>query len=161
MIGHYQTFIPPDYQILMSFIAAVSILVPDYDEAIHYYTSVLGFELIEDVPVGNSGKRFVRVRPQTVNKPSTETPAVTYSGCSLLLAKAKNADEVAHIGNQTGGRVFLFLHTPDFDRDYSRLKSAGVDFTESPRNEEYGKVVVFRDLYGNLWDLVEPLTNAS
>ena len=161
MIGHYQTSIPLDTYILMSFIAAVSVLVPDYDEAIHYYTSVLGFELIEDAPVGSSGKRFVRVRPGAAHKPSTENPEVPNSGCSLLLAKAKNADEVAHIGNQTGGRVFLFLHTPDFDSEFSRLKSAGVDFTESPRNEEYGKVVVFRDLYGNLWDLVEPLTNAS
>jgi len=97
----------------------------------------------------------------TTPKTSTENAATKDSACSLLLAKAKNADELAHIGNQTGGRVFLFLHTPDFDSEYSRLKNAGVEFTESPRDEEYGKVVVFRDLYGNLWDLVQPLTSAS
>jgi len=139
----------------MSFIAALSVLVPDYDEAIHYYTTVLGFELVEDSPVGTSGKRFVRVRPQTDHTQSSEQLTSTGGGCSLLLAKAKNSDEVARIGNQTGGRVFLFLHTADFDSEYLRLKNAGVDFTESPRDEDYGKVVVFRDLYGNLWDLVQ------
>jgi len=139
----------------MSFIAAVSILVPDYDEAIRYYTTVLGFVLVEDSPVGSSGKRFVRVQPKADNTQSNEKLAHAGGDCSLLLAKAKNADEVAHIGNQTGGRVFLFLHTADFDSEYLRLKDAGVDFTESPREEDYGKVVVFRDMYGNLWDLVQ------
>ena len=143
----------------MSFIAAISVLVPDYDEAIHYYTSVLGFELLGDSPLGSSGKRFVRVRPQSANTQSTENPSASEGGCSLLLAKAKNTDEAAHIGNQTGGRVFLFLHTPDFDSEYLRLKNAGVEFTETPRDEEYGKVVVFRDLYGNLWDLVQPVSS--
>jgi catechol 2,3-dioxygenase-like lactoylglutathione lyase family enzyme len=122
-------------------IAALALLVDDYDRAIAYYTKVLGFTLVEDTPQGPD-KRFVRVTP-----PGSET--------ALLLAKAKNPEQVARIGDQTGGRVFLFLNTDDFWRDYNAYKANGVDFTEEPREETYGTVVVFRDLYGNLWDLVQ------
>ena len=124
-------------------LAALALLVDDYDRAIDYYTEVLGFRLIEDTPQGLD-KRFVRVAPPG----DGET--------SLLLAKAANAGQTARIGDQTGGRVFLFLHTDDFHRDYAAYKARGVDFTEEPRHEAYGTVVVFRDLYGNKWDLVQP-----
>ena len=122
-------------------ISALALLVDDYDRAIAYYTEVLGFRLIEDTQQG-AGKRFVRVTP-----PGSE-PA-------LLLARAAKPEQIARIGDQTGGRVFLFLDTDDFWRDYNAYKSKGVDFTEAPREEAYGTVVVFRDLYGNLWDLVQ------
>jgi catechol 2,3-dioxygenase-like lactoylglutathione lyase family enzyme len=124
-------------------ISALALLVDDYDRAIAYYTQVLGFRLAEDTPQGPS-KRFVRVAPPG----SGET--------SLLLAKAANLEQAARIGDQTGGRVFLFLRTDDFWRDYNTYKARGVDFTEAPREEAYGTVVVFRDLYGNKWDLVQP-----
>lgn len=123
-------------------IAALALLVDDYDRAIAYYTAILGFRLVEDTPQG-PGKRFVRVAPPG----DGET--------SLLLAKAKNPEQAARIGDQTGGRVFLFLNTDDFRHDYAAYKAKGVDFTEAPREESYGTVVVFRDLYGNLWDLVQ------
>jgi len=122
-------------------IGALALLVDDYDRAIAYYTQVLGFRLVEDTPQGPS-KRFVRVSPS-----GGET--------ALLLAKAANPEQTARIGEQTGGRVFLFLNTDDFWRDYNAYKSRGVDFTEEPRDEPYGTVVVFRDLYGNKWDLVQ------
>jgi len=122
-------------------IAKVSLVVRDYDEAIDYYIHKLGFNLLEDVAL-SVGKRWVVVSP------SPESPT------HLLLAKAKNADELAAVGNQTGGRVFLFLETDDFWRDYERYKSVEIDFVESPRSEVYGDVVVFRDLYGNKWDLI-------
>jgi catechol 2,3-dioxygenase-like lactoylglutathione lyase family enzyme len=124
-------------------ISALALLVDDYDRAIAYYTQVLGFRLIEDTPQG-PGKRFVRVAPPG----DGET--------SLLLAKAANPEQAARIGDQTGGRVFLFLRTDDFWRDYDAYKARGVDFTEEPRDEVYGMVIVFRDLYGNKWDLVQP-----
>jgi len=124
-------------------ISALALLVDDYDRAIAYYTQVLGFHLIEDTPQG-PGKRFVRVAPPG----NGET--------SLLLAKAANPEQVARIGDQTGGRVFLFLRPDDFWRDYAAYKARGVDFTEDPREEIYGTVIVFRDLYGNKWDLVQP-----
>ena len=124
-------------------IAALALLVDDYDRAIAYYTGTLGFRLVEDTPQG-AGKRFVRVTPPGDGN------------TDLLLAKAANPEQVARIGDQTGGRVFLFLHTDDFRRDYEAYKGKGVDFTEQPRNETYGTVVVFRDLYGNKWDLVQP-----
>ena len=123
-------------------IANVSILVHDYDEAIAWYTDCLGFELIEDIAL-TPGKRWVRVAP------------ANNSGASLLLARASGAKQQAHVGNQTGGRVFLFLHTDDFWRDYNDMNSRGVKFAEAPREETYGTVVVFEDLYGNRWDLVE------
>ncbi len=124
-------------------LAALALLVRDYDEAIAYYTGTLGFDLVEDTDMGKA-KRFVRVRP----------PGST--GAAFLLAKAANADQESRIGNQTGGRVFLFLHTDDFRRDHAAYKAKGVTFVEEPRHEAYGTVVVFEDLYGNRWDLVQP-----
>ncbi|MBL7991801.1 MAG: VOC family protein [Candidatus Kapabacteria bacterium] len=122
-------------------IAALTLLVRNYDEAIAYYTEKLGFVLLEDTPLG-AGKRWVRVAPK-----GSET--------ALLLAQASTEEQKAHIGNQTGGRVFLFLHTDDCWRDYNAYKARGVAFREVPREEEYGTVVVFEDLYGNAWDLVQ------
>lgn len=123
-------------------IAHLALLVRDYDEAIAYYTGVLGFQLIEDTPLG-AGKRWVLVSP-----PGGE-------GAALLLARATTPAQTERIGNQTGGRVFLFLHTDDFQRDYQALRARGVSFEGEPRQEPYGQVVVFADLYGNRWDLVE------
>lgn len=119
----------------------LSLLVRDYDEAIAYYTGKLGFTLVEDTRMSET-KRWVVVAPST-------------NGARLLLAKAGNDTQQAYIGNQTGGRVFLFLYTPDFDATYERYRAAGVHFIETPRLEQYGKVVVFEDLYGNRWDLIE------
>ena len=124
-------------------LAAIALVVDDYDRAIAYYTQVLGFRLVEDTPQGPN-KRWVTVAP-----PGD-------SGTLLLLAKAANPEQSSRIGDQTGGRVFLFLHTDDFQRDYEAYKARGVDFTEAPRHETYGSVVVFRDLYGNKWDLIQP-----
>jgi len=123
-------------------ISAVSLVVRDYDEAIRFFTDCLRFTLVEDTPMG-SGKRWVVVSP-----PGEE-------GASLLLAKAVGEAQEARIGDQTGGRVFLFLQTNDFYRDYEYMKAKGVRFTEEPRQESYGTVVVFLDLYGNKWDLVQ------
>jgi catechol 2,3-dioxygenase-like lactoylglutathione lyase family enzyme len=122
-------------------IGCIALLVRDYDEAISFYTSKLGFDLIEDTDLGN-GKRWVLVAP-----PNAES--------CLLLAKASSPDQEKRVGDQTGGRVFLFLHTDDFWRDYREMKSRGVAFCEEPRAESYGTVVVFEDLYGNKWDLLE------
>jgi catechol 2,3-dioxygenase-like lactoylglutathione lyase family enzyme len=122
-------------------LAHVAIVVTDYDEAIDYYCDVLGFELVEDEPRGG-GKRWVLVRP-----PGSPT--------SLLLARAANDRQRSAIGNQFGGRVGFFLHTDDFARDYAAYSQRGVQFVEQPRNESYGKVVVFEDRYGNRWDLIE------
>lgn len=119
----------------------LSLLVRDYDEAIGYYTRTLGFTLIEDTPLSET-KRWVVVAPGA-------------HGARLLLAKAANDTQQAFIGNQTGGRVFLFLYTPDFDATYARYLAAGVRFIETPRAEAYGKVIVFEDLYGNRWDMIE------
>jgi catechol 2,3-dioxygenase-like lactoylglutathione lyase family enzyme len=123
-------------------LGAVSVVVRDYDEAIAFYTQVLGFHLVEDSPRG-PGRRWVVVAPPG----SAE--------CRLLLAKAKNAAELAAVGNQTGGRVFLFLQTDDFARDYAAFRARGVLFAEAPRHEDYGTVAVFADLYGNKWDLLQ------
>ena len=117
-----------------------ALIVADYDEAIDYYTNVLGFNLVEDTDLGK-GKRWVRVAPAG-------------SSCSLLLAKAKNEDQARYIGNQTGGRVFLFMRTDDFQSTYQSYQEKNVRFVEKPRDEGYGRVVVFEDLYGNLWDLI-------
>ncbi|MBM3514146.1 MAG: VOC family protein [Alphaproteobacteria bacterium] len=124
-------------------IAKVALIVPDYDEAIAYYTTVLGFCLVADEDRGG-GKRFVRVAPP--GDGATE----------LVLAKAVNDEQRSRIGNQTGGRVFLFLHTDDFMRDHAAYTARGVTFVEGPRFEAYGKVAVFVDRYGNRWDLIEP-----
>jgi catechol 2,3-dioxygenase-like lactoylglutathione lyase family enzyme len=129
-------------------IAHVAIVVRDYDEAIAYYTNALGFDLVEDTPLG-AGKRWVLVRP-----PGSD-------GTCLLLARAASPEQESRIGNQTGGRVFLFLHTDDFWRDYNAMKARGVQFIQEPREEAYGNVVVFVDLYGNKWDLVERKSRGS
>lgn len=125
-------------------LATVSLLVRDYDEAIAYYTGVLGFRLIEDTPLAPD-KRWVLVAP----------PGGEREGGRLLLAQAKNATELAAVGNQAGGRVWLFLHTADFHRDHRAFRARGVEFLEEPREEAYGTVAVFRDLYGNKWDLLQ------
>ncbi len=122
-------------------ISMVALVVRDYDEAIRFFTQSLGFELLEDTPRAD-GKRWIRVAPRGGN------------GTALLLARAATPEQHRAIGNQTGGRVFLFLETDDFDRDYQHMKSQGVRFTQEPRSEDYGKVVVFLDLYGNQWDLI-------
>ncbi|WP_428410490.1 VOC family protein [Hyphococcus sp.] len=126
----------------MTRLALVTIVVRDYDEAIAYYCSKLGFSMKEDAKL-SSEKRWVVVSPGE-------------GGADLLLAKAADETQRAAVGNQTGGRVSLFLHTDDFRRDYERFKKAGVEFLEAPRDEPYGRVVVFRDLYCNKWDLIEP-----
>jgi catechol 2,3-dioxygenase-like lactoylglutathione lyase family enzyme len=123
-------------------IAAVALLVTDYDEAIAFFTQRLGFVLVEDTPVA-PGKRWVMVRPPT-------------GGTALLLARASTPEQIERIGDQTGGRVLLFLQTDDFWRDYATFRDRGVHFTEEPRKEPYGTVAVFLDLYGNRWDLVQP-----
>ena len=123
-------------------IGYVALVVRDYDEAIAFYTDILGFDLIEDTALGG-GKRWVLVAP-----PGS-------IGTYLLLAKATTPEQVVRIGDQTGGRVFLFLHTDDFWRDYHALQVRGLQFTEEPRRESYGTVAVFVDLYGNRWDLLE------
>lgn len=124
-------------------IAAVTYLVRDYDEAIEFFTGKLGFVLAEDSPLGD-GKRWVVVAP------------AASGGTSLLLAKAATPEQRAQVGNQAGGRVFLFLHTDAFRRDFERMRAAGVVFLEEPREEPYGTVAVFQDLHGNKWDLLEP-----
>jgi catechol 2,3-dioxygenase-like lactoylglutathione lyase family enzyme len=126
----------------MSRIALTALLVRDYDEAIRFFTDALAFELLEDSPREN-GKRWVRVGPAGGR------------GAALLLARAATPEQERAIGKQSGGRVFLFLETDDFARDYARLRAAGVRFAEAPRHEPYGTVVVFHDLYGNPWDLIE------
>lgn len=125
-------------------LAHISIVVRDYDEAIQYYTNVLGFTLTEDTILSDV-KRWVIVEPNG-----------SRGGCQLLLAKAATPEQEKHIGNQTGGRVFLFLFTDNFERDYENYISKGVEFTIAPHKEEYGIVAVFKDLYGNLWDLIQP-----
>lgn len=121
----------------------IALLVRNYDEAIEFYTKVLDFDLIEDTVMSDT-KRWVRVAP----------PGST---CQLLLAKAANEAQENQIGHQAGGRVFLFLYTDDFWRDYQKYTSRGVEFIREPSKEAYGTVSVFRDLYGNLWDLIEPV----
>jgi uncharacterized glyoxalase superfamily protein PhnB len=122
-------------------IAQFALVVADYDEAIAYFTNVLNFVLIEDTILSDT-KRWVLVAP------------LIDSDCKILLAKAATDEQKAHIGNQTGGRVFLFLNTDDFYRDYNDLKAKGVEFVRDPSIEAYGTVAVFKDMYGNLWDLI-------
>ena len=124
-------------------LAQIAILVADYDEAIQFYTQKLGFILLEDTQLSET-KRWVKVAPPG----STE--------CCLLLAKAASGQQSRYVGNQSGGRVFLFLHTDDFWRDYHQYSNNNIRFIREPVKEEYGTVAVFEDLYGNLWDLVEP-----
>jgi len=129
----------------MSHLGQITLLVHDYDEAIAFFVDGLGFTLVEDTDVGH-GKRWVVVAPAG----STET--------ALLLARAVDDTQVAAVGAQAGGRVGFFLHTDDFARDYARMRAAGVRFREEPRQEDYGTVVVFEDVSGNRWDLVQPLS---
>jgi catechol 2,3-dioxygenase-like lactoylglutathione lyase family enzyme len=123
-------------------IGVVSLVVRDYDEAIAYFVSALGFDLVEDTQLGD-GKRWVVVGPPG------------HRGAALLLARAATSAQLARVGDQTGGRVGFFLHTEDFERDHLRMLAAGVTFVEAPRQEAYGQVAVFEDLYGNRWDLVQ------
>jgi catechol 2,3-dioxygenase-like lactoylglutathione lyase family enzyme len=124
-------------------IAHIALVVDDYDEAISFYIQKLNFTLVEDTVLSET-KRWVLVAP----KDST--------GCSLLLAKASDEEQSRRVGNQTGGRVFLFLHTENFWKDYKNMLKAGVSFVKNPVVEPYGTVAVFKDMYGNLWDLVGP-----
>ena len=124
-------------------IAHITLLVKNYDDAIDFYTQKLGFSIFKDVKLSET-KRWVVIAPKSE------------SGIGLLLAQADGDLQMKMVGHQAGGRVFLFLHTDDFWRDYTEMKEKGVAFKESPRNEAYGTVVVFKDLYGNLWDLIEP-----
>ena len=123
-------------------IVHIALIVHDYDEAIRFYTEKLNFVLIEDT-VLSPEKRWVLVKPDK------------NSECSILLAKANNEEQTRSIGNQTGGRVFLFLETDNFQRDYEKMLEKGINFIRKPSQEEYGIVAVFEDLYGNLWDLIE------
>jgi catechol 2,3-dioxygenase-like lactoylglutathione lyase family enzyme len=124
-------------------LAHIALVVRDYDEAIAFYTQKLHFRLVEDTPLSPT-KRWVIVQPPGE------------SSCQLLLAKAVGEEQESRIGNQTGGRVFLFLHTNDFQRDYDNLLAQGILIVRPPSVEVYGTVCVFADLYGNLWDLIEP-----
>lgn len=123
-------------------LGGITVLVRDYDEAIAYYTAVLGFTLLEHTALG-AGKRWVRVAPPDSG------------GATVLLALASTASQAARVGDQTGGRVGFFLHTDDFARDFAAMSARGVRFLEAPRTEAYGTVAVFEDLYGNRWDLLE------
>ncbi len=124
-------------------IGLMALVVRDYDEALDFYVGTLGFSLIEDTYIPEQDKRWVVIEP-----PGSEK-------ARLLLARAINEEQSSRIGNQTGGRVFLFLYTDDFWRDYKAYKAKGVTFVREPKDENYGTVAVFKDLYGNLWDLVE------
>ncbi|MEW2515746.1 VOC family protein [Streptomyces sp. NPDC046870] len=126
----------------MRCVALVTLVVHDYDEAVRFYTEALGFRLVEDAPRPD-GSRWVVVEPGG-------------DGPGLVLARAKDDEQRARVGDQTGGRVGFFLHTDDFARDHARMTAAGVTFLEEPRHEPYGTVAVFQDLYGNRWDLLQP-----
>ena len=127
-------------------IAHIALVVNDYDEAIRFYTEKLNFVLIEDTKLSET-KRWVLISPRGNDS------------CKLLLAKAANEEQLSRVGNQTGGRVFLFLYTNNFLRDYDDYRAKGVEFVREPSSEIYGTVAVFKDLYGNLWDLIEPKVN--
>jgi catechol 2,3-dioxygenase-like lactoylglutathione lyase family enzyme len=129
----------------MSHLGMITVVVDDYDSAIDYYTTALGFTLVEDTKMSET-KRWVVVAPDA------------NQGAALLLAQAASPEQSAAIGNQSGGRVMFFLYTDNFDRDYARMAEYNVAFTEEPRHEEFGKVVVFADKYGNKWDFIERKT---
>lgn len=132
---------------MRGYIAQISLLVRDYDEAIEFYVRRLGFELVQDTVLTPS-KRWVVIRPASFGG----------RGCHLLLAKASTPEQEKLIGRQSGGRVWLFLNTDDFDGCYQLLLRQGIEITDPPRNETYGRVLVFADLYGNRWDLIEPVS---
>lgn len=145
-IGHKRRWeIPAPFLFcaMKQFIAHIALTVRDYDEAIAFYRDKIGFELIEDTKLSEV-KRWVLMKPKGAAE------------CHLLLAKAANEKQMESVGNQTGGRVFLFLFTDDFWRDYEVMKNRGVEFVRPPKEEPYGTVAVFSDLYGNWWDLLEP-----
>lgn len=127
-------------------IAHIALVVKDYDEAIQFYTEKLDFELLEDTKIDEL-KRWVVIAPPGAKE------------CCLLLARAANEQQLASVGNQTGGRVFLFLFTDDFWRDYNKMIEKEIKFIRPPKEEPYGMVAVFEDLYGNMWDLLEPNEN--
>lgn len=131
---------------MASELALIALTVKDYDEALAFYVGKLGFELLEDSPQSDT-KRWVRIRPSGAKF------------TQILLAKAANDKQLASVGNQTGGRVFLFLHTDNFEEFYQTLLRENIKIIRGPVNEPYGKVLVFEDLYGNLWDLIEPSAN--
>jgi catechol 2,3-dioxygenase-like lactoylglutathione lyase family enzyme len=131
-------------EIMSQRLVMITLVVDDYDEAIRFYVGKLGFTLIEDT-VMNETKRWVVVRP----------PGESFT--SLLLAKAANDEQKSRVGNQAGGRVFLFLHTDDFESDYQNMLKHGIEFVRGPVKEPYGMVAVFKDLYGNLWDFIQPI----
>ena len=133
---------------MKQFVGLTAVVVKEYDEAIDFYTKVLDFNLIDDSYVPEQDKRWVVVAP----------PGNT--GSQILLARAVGDEQLSRVGNQTGGRVFLFLYTDDFWRDYQTYVDRGVEFVREPKTEDYGIVAVFRDLYGNLWDLVQPSSSA-
>jgi len=124
-------------------IGYVALVVRDYDEALDFYVDTLGFRLVEDTRIEAQDKRWVLIAPPGSN------------GCQILLARAVGEEQSSRVGNQTGGRVFLFLHTDDFWRDFEAYKRKGVRFVRDPKEESYGTVAVFQDLYGNLWDLLQ------
>jgi catechol 2,3-dioxygenase-like lactoylglutathione lyase family enzyme len=128
------------------FLGLISIVVRDYDDALSFYVDMLGFVLVEDTVPEAEGKRWVVVAP----------PGATETTTRLLLARASNPEQLAHVGDQTGGRVFLFLYTDDFWRDYRAYRARGIMFVRKPKVEPYGTVAVFEDLYGNRWDLIQP-----
>jgi len=136
---------PPCYAAAMQSLAHIALLVRDYDEAIAFFCDTLGFTLTEDTPMPEQGKRWVTVAP----------PSSPVGGASLLLARASTPDQARSIGDQAGGRVFLFLATDDFARDHAAMRAKGITFVREPVRTAYGTVAVFLDLYGNRWDLVE------
>lgn len=136
----------------MPYIAQLALVVADYDDAIRFYVDKLNFTLVEDTPLSDT-KRWVRVAPPGL---PTDGP-----GCQLLLAKAADDEQHSRVGNQTGGRVFLFLNTDDFWRDFNQMTLKGVQFVRKPTEQPYGTVAVFADLYGNLWDLIGPTVSVE
>jgi len=127
----------------MNNLAHIALVVADYDESIRFFVDKLDFVVIEDIPQPKEKKRWVTIAP-----PNS-------IGCTILLSRARDEDQKRFIGNQSGGRVFLFLSTDDFDRDYNKLLKRGVEFVRPPKTQDYGTVAVFKDLYGNLWDLIQ------
>lgn len=135
---------------MKQYLARIALVVDDYDDAINFYVNKLGFALVEDTYQPAQDKRWVVVRP----------PGASQESSAILLAKGQGDEQRSRIGNQTGGRVFLFLFTDDFDRDYANLQAQNITIIRQPQQHPYGKVAVFADLYGNLWDLLEPSPDA-
>jgi catechol 2,3-dioxygenase-like lactoylglutathione lyase family enzyme len=134
----------------MQWLSLVSLVVKDYDEALAFYVGKLGFSLIEDSFVPEQNKRWVVIEPPGASGQGSN------HGAKLLLARGVGPEQTSRIGNQTGGRVFLFLYTDDFWRDFNAYKALGIEFVREPSEAPYGTVAVFKDLYGTLWDLVQP-----